>query len=226
MYINTEANRIDTSVASTKIKHLIKFTNDLDGGVFYSYAQHEAIYDRYTLLLFTYNVAPANVPYGGQTNLIPAGYYKYEAYEVSWIGTLGVALGTAPATETDTFTPADDDKGVVQGLVAIGKLNLSEKAGDEQVQYVQNAKSVQTLTIQTGGAGYATAPTIIITGDNITQATATCTISGGVVNTVTITNAGSGYTTNPTVKLAGGGFTTAATITADINEENYIWYGQ
>ena len=226
LWINTEANRIDTSVASTKIKHLIKFTNDLDGGVFYSYPQHEIIYDRYTLMLFTYNVAPANVPYGGQTNLIPAGYYKYEAYEVSWIGTLGVASGTAPATEIDIFNPADDNKGVVQGLVAIGKLNLSEKSGTEQVQYVQSAKSVRKLKIETGGAGYTTAPTIIIQSNkNGQQATATCTISGGVVNTVTITNAGSGYTTNPTVTISGGGFTTAATITADINEENYIWYG-
>ena len=151
---------------------------------------------------------------------------KYEAYEVSWVGTVAVASGTAPATETDVFFPAANDKGVIEGLVAIGKLNLSELKATGQVQYVQNAKSVQTLTIQNGGTGYATAPTISITGDNISQATATCTISGGVVNTVTITNAGSGYTTTPTVKLSGGGFTDPATITADIDEENYIWYGQ
>ena len=97
------------------------------------------------------------------------------------------------------------------------------------MQYIQNAKRVQTLTIAYGGAGYATAPTVTIAAPGTTggkQATATCTVLAGVVNTVTITYAGSGYETNPIVTLAGGGFTTSATITATIEQSNYIYYGQ
>ena len=78
----------------------------------------------------------------------------------------------------------------------------------------------------TYGSGDATGLPDIITGNNITQATATCTVSGGVVNTVTITNAGSGYTTNPKVTVSGGGATEDASISANIEKTNYIFYGQ
>ena len=138
-YINTEANRINTSVVSTQIKHLLKFTNDLDGAVFYAYASVEFIYNRYTSLKFTYIASPA-VPdiYAGEIRLLPSGFYKYEAYEVSWEGTVTVSSGNAPATEDDRLSPPASTKGIVKGLVAIGKLNVSEKSGTEQVQYVQN----------------------------------------------------------------------------------------
>ena len=225
-YIETEASRIDTTVSSSHIRHLAKFTNDLDGEVFYAYATVEVIYDRYTSLAFTYGVADV---YTGNLKLIPAGYFKYEIYEVSWIDAVSVTLGNAPVTETDVLLPVANTSGVVQGLVAIGQLYLSEKAGSEEVQYIQNAKRVQSLTIQDGGTVYGTAPTIVIEAPGTTggkQATATCTILAGVVDTVTITYAGSGYITNPKVTLSGGGFTTAANITATIEQTNYIYYGQ
>jgi hypothetical protein len=147
-YIETEANRINTAVASTQIRHLMKFTNDLDGAVFYAYAGTETIYDRYTELAFSYNVTP-NI-YTGATKLIPAGYYKYEAYEVSWSGTVDVSSGNAPSNEDDVLSPAASDKGIVQGLVAIGKLYLSEKSGSEQVQYTQNPEPSGTNYIYYG----------------------------------------------------------------------------
>jgi hypothetical protein len=224
-FIETKANRIAV-VGEAKIRHLVKFINDLDGAVFYAYPLLENIYARYTSMPFAYSVATNR--YTGKLNLKPAGYYKYEVYEVSWVGTPDLTKATAPATETDVL-PVSDENGVIEGLVAIGKLYLAEKAGDEEVQYIQNAKRIQTLTIQYGGTGYATAPTVTIAAPGTTggkQATATCTISGGVVNTVTITYAGSGYETNPIVTLTGGGFTTAATITASIKQTNYIYYGQ
>jgi len=150
-YINTEANRIDTTVASTQIRHLMKFTNDLDGAVFYAYGATETIYNRYTKFTFTYIASPA-VPdiYAGQTRLLPAGYYKYEAWEVAWEGTVTVSSGNAPATETDILTPPATDKGIVQGLVAIGKLYLSEQSGKEQVQYIQNSPASETNYIWYG----------------------------------------------------------------------------
>ena len=225
-YIETKANRIGTQTTA-KTRHLVKFINDLDEAVFYAYPLEEDIYDRYTKMPFVYNATPDR--YAGRINLKPAGYYKYEVYEVSWIGTAEVSVNTAPATEIDVL-PIDNDNGVVEGLVAIGKLYLSEKAGDEEVQYIQNAKRVQTLTIVNGGAGYDTAPTVTIAAPGTTgghQATATCTISGGVVNTVTITYAGSGYTTNPIVNVTGGGTPSLeANITASIEQTNYIYYGQ
>jgi|TARA_R110002050_G_scaffold53727_1_gene122034 hypothetical protein len=224
-FIETKANKIG-SQSEDKTRHLVKFTNDLDGSVFYAYPSLENIYERYTKMAFFYNAVPNR--FTGRLDLKPAGYYKYEVYEVSWVATVVLSKATAPTTEKDVL-PVDNDHGVVEGLVAIGKLYLAEKDGSEEVQYVQNAKRVQTLTIGYGGTGYTTAPTVTIAAPGTTgghQATATCTVSGGAVNTVTITYAGSGYTTIPIVTLTGGGFTDEATVTATIEQTNYIYYGQ
>ena len=223
-FIETKANRIGNQTG-TRTRHLVKFINDLDDAVFYAYPLLENIYDRYTSMAFTYAVAINR--YTGKINLKPAGYYKYEVYEVSWLGTVALASATAPSTETDVL-PVSDENGVVEGLVAIGKLYLSEKAGDEEVQYIQNAKRVQTLTIVNGGTGYSSIPDITIEAPGTTgghQATATCTVVLEVVTTVTITYAGSGYITNPTVTVTGGSGS-GANITASIEQTNYIYYGQ
>ena len=148
IFVQTEDNRIDTSVASTQIRHLIKFTNDLDKSVYYAYGVTETIKDRYTQININYNVTPDI--YTGRTKLFPAGYYKYEIYEVSWIGTVTVSLGYAPATEDDVLSPVADTKGIVQGLVTKGKMNLSEKDGTQQVQYTQREAPTETNYIYYG----------------------------------------------------------------------------
>jgi len=136
-YISTEDNRINTSVDKTQIRHLVKLINDMDGSIDYVYPIETSnlITDRYTEMGFYYNATPDM--YGGQVNLLPAGYWKYEVYEVSWIGTVALRKDTAPSTETEVL-PVDDDNGVVQGLVTKGKLLLSEKDGTQQVQYTQH----------------------------------------------------------------------------------------
>jgi len=148
VYVQTEDNRIDTSVASTQIRHLVKFTNDLDKSVYYAYGATETIKDRFTQINLTYNTTP-NI-YTGATKLFPAGYYKYEIYEVSWIGTVTVSSGNAPATEDDVLTPVADTKGVVQGLVTKGKMYLAEKDGTQQVQYTQRQEPSGTNYIYYG----------------------------------------------------------------------------
>jgi len=147
--IQTEDNRINTSVASTQIRHLIKFTNDLDKSVHYVYGSTETIKDRYTSINVVY-VASNPDMYTGQTKLFPSGYWKYEVYEVSWIGTVTVSLGYAPADEDDVLSPAANDKGVVQGLVTKGKMYLAEKDGTEQVQYRQHETAEGTNYIYYG----------------------------------------------------------------------------
>jgi hypothetical protein len=146
-YINTEANRIDTSVDSSQIRYLVKFTNDLDGSVQYAYSTIHLVYDRYTKLHFNYNTTPD--VYTGDTKLIPSGYYKYEVYEVSWTGAVAISAGNAPVTEDDVL-PVGPTHGIVQGLVAIGKLNMTDKAGTEQVQYTQHTEPSGTNYIWYG----------------------------------------------------------------------------
>ena len=147
IYVQTEDNRIDTSVASTQIRHLIKFTNDLGKRFYYAYGSTETIKDRYTQINISYDTPDI---YTGKLKLLPAGYYKYEIYEVSWTGTVTVSSGNAPATEDDVLSPQANDKGVVQGLVTKGKMNLSEKDGTEQVQYTQREAPTETNYIYYG----------------------------------------------------------------------------
>jgi|TARA_R110002094_G_scaffold107935_1_gene106040 hypothetical protein len=148
IYVQTEDNRIDTSVASTQIRHLVKFTNDLDKTVYYAYGKTEKIRDRYTKISLTYSATP-NI-YTGLIKLFPAGYYKYELYEVSWTGTVTISLLNAPKDEDDVLTPAAATKGVVQGLVTKGKMNLSEKDGTQQVQYTQREAPTEANYIYYG----------------------------------------------------------------------------
>ena len=145
--VQTEDNRINTSVASTQIRHLVKFTNDLDKSVYYAYGVTETIKNRFTKITLSYGTRNT---YTGFVKLFPAGYYKYEIYEVSWIGTVTVSSGNAPVTEDDVLSPVADTKGVVQGLVTKGKMNLSEKDGTQQVQYTQREAPTETNYIYYG----------------------------------------------------------------------------
>jgi len=148
IFVQTEDNRIKKNVASTQIRHLVKFTNDLDKSVYYAYGASETIKDRFTTIVIEYAAVPDI--YTGKTKLFPAGYWKYEIYEVSWNGTVTVSSGNAPATEDDVLSPAADTKGVVQGLVTKGKMYLAEKDGTQQVQYTQRQAPTETNYIYYG----------------------------------------------------------------------------
>ena len=149
-YLSTEDNRINTSVDKTQIRHLVKFINDMDGSIDYVYPieTHNLMTDRYTEMGFYYFSSPDF--YGGQVNLLPSGYWKYEVYEVSWIGTVTIDKLHAPETEDDVLSPAANDKGVVQGLVTKGKMYVAEKDGTEQVQYTQHPEPSGTNYIYYG----------------------------------------------------------------------------
>ena len=65
-----------------------------------------------------------------------------------------------------------------------------------------------TVTKATGGTGYTSVPTIVITpayGDLGSGAAATITMASGVLGTLTMVNTGKGYNTLPTINLIGGG---------------------
>ena len=221
-YIQTEDNRI--SASNINILHLFKFTNDMDNSVQYAYALKTDVFPRYIAATFVYNATP-NV-YTGRVNL-EAGFWKYEVYEVAFPEgqPSSPTANLAPATEDFQFTNTGSE-GRVVGLVTKGKMYVTEEAGAEEVSYLQNGKSVQSITIIDGGAGYTSAPTIQITGgDPITNATATCTISGGAIDTVTITHAGNGFKTTPNIDLVGGGFTTQGQVSISINQTHYIYTG-
>lgn len=82
---------------------------------------------------------------------------------------------------------------------------------------------IKQININYGGAGYSVAPTIAISAPvdadgtpvpNGVTATATCSITAGVVTSVTITNPGYGYQYAPTITLTGGTPTSSAVLQA------------
>ena len=146
-YLSTEDNRIDTSVAKSQIRFLVKLTNDMDGSIDYVYPT-SVIEDRFTEMTFTWGYPPVAM-FGGEVNLLPAGYWKYEVYEVSWIGTVSLDSEQAPSKETDVL-PVADNTGVVQGMVTKGKMYLGEAKGTAEVQYNQHETTEGTNYIYTG----------------------------------------------------------------------------
>ena len=86
----------------------------------------------------------------GKIDFIPNGYWKYEVYEVSYNGTAIVNSTQAPATESIPATNREGIFGTVKGVVEIGKLFVTEKAGEEQVTYTQREEPSGTNYIYYG----------------------------------------------------------------------------
>ena len=150
-YLSTEDNRIDTSVAKSQIRHLVKLINDMDGSIDYVYPI-EVINNRFTEMTFTYQADLEGLDlWAGEVNLLPAGYWKYEVYEVSWENGVPYLIDktNAPSTETEVLEPSPNH-GIVQGLVTKGKMYLAEKDGTEQVQYNQHESEEGTNYIYYG----------------------------------------------------------------------------
>ena len=109
---------------------------------------------------------------------------------------------TPPATQADKASIADATYWR-QAPVAIGE-SFAEPF------------TLNTVTVDVGGSGYTTVPTVGFTGGGGTGAAATATVALGRVVSVTFSNRGSGYTSVPGVTFSGGGGTgaTATTVAA------------
>lgn len=103
----------------------------------------------------------------------------------------------------------------IMGAATYSGASINMTSAD--INIATGSAQVSGISIFSGGSGYSSAPTIAITGGGGTGATATCTISGGVVNSVTITNHGYGYTSPPTISVSGGSPGAAAQLLATMS---------
>ena len=139
-------------------------------------------------------------------------------------GTQGlVADGVSP----EQFT------GIVTASAAASQDNVTIDVGagttrpyDGQVVYFDELyKSVETITVGSGGTGYTQAPTVTIdapSGPSGETASAFATIENGAVTEISIISSGSQYTTTPTITISGpqSGINTA-TATANMADTYY-----
>jgi len=134
-YLTLEEKRIHTAVDASKVRYLFKFTNDMTGTVKYCYGRTTTTNDRYVKNNFLHRTSEDL--FTSNINFKPYGFWKYEVYEVTWIGTVSLTADTAPATETQVLLVADTN-GVVKGKVEEGKLYIQETAGSEQIKYTEH----------------------------------------------------------------------------------------
>ncbi len=121
------------------------------------------------------------------------------------LSTLVAALLTAAAAsaQTATLTSSAGTYGAAQGQLTL----------TATINFPANANTIASVAVTNGGSGYTSAPTVTFDSFEIgSGASATATVSGGVVTAVTVTNGGSGYIENPTVIFSGPG--TGATANA------------
>ena len=81
---------------------------------------------------------------------------------------------------------------------------ITASAGNSLWRAVIGGALSPTVTIVNGGINYSYPPQIVIAPPppGGVQATAICTIAGGVINLVTVTNQGAGYATPPTMLVS------------------------
>ena len=122
--LNTKANQITPQAlidgySDAAILYLTKFTNDISGEIKYVYSANQEIMNRFSRFQCL--------------NL--AGYWKYEFWEVYYRDLPSVLTAlNSPSTEK-IILPVLPENGIVQGLVAIGKMYAAELPGQEEVQY-------------------------------------------------------------------------------------------
>jgi len=92
--------------------------------------------------------------------------------------------------------------------------NTYSRIQDTQLNMFEQPMPLSAITVDAGGTGYTSAPTVTITGGGGSGATGTAVVTSGGVSSITLDNPGTGYTSPPQVVITGGGGS-GATATAD-----------
>jgi len=177
---------------------------------------------------FTYGVKPLKTmvthpPTQAVKNALYPGKWRREYETVSPPGATATPINVPLLRYADIllmYAEAENEISGVPSTAAINAVNAVRERGW--------SKGVKTITVTNGGTGYTTAPIVTFSagsGSNVipVTATATATITGGVVTAITLSRDLTGvvynnegqYTTAPSITITGGGGT-GATATATI----------
>ncbi len=133
------------------------------------------------------------------------GLYTYKNKIVGVVSNvLYNVTGTTPASVgslSGTTTPCYFSNTLNDGYLFFHKKDKCYTWDGTTFSQVTNDR-VGFVTVNSGGSGYTTAPTVTFTAPpSGTTATGTAQISGGIVTSISITNGGSGYVTAPSITI-------------------------
>lgn len=107
------------------------------------------------------------------------------------VGAILDPMGQLVLAIMDSGTPGVDYSSTIGGA-------------NTQVSAAASQTSVTNISVENGGTGYTSAPTVTFLGGGGTGAAATATVAGGIVTGFVVTNGGNGYLSAPVVVLSGG----------------------
>ena len=140
----------------------------------------------------TISIAPMSVL--SFTNLAVGTNYQFQVFVAGTWSNLAAAFTDTGSTFTQT----------VSGAASAGEYRLAASPVFLQAYATPQVTNgfVVGAVVLTGGSGYTTIPTVTITGDGGSNATAIATVSGGAVTGITVINAGNGYTNTVLITIA------------------------
>lgn len=157
---------------------------------------------------------------GGSTYLVPPGQWQIQLGASSFLQILDPVSGLWRMTDTPpqryVTVSSDGTNWRVANLTGcpIGALVtnagaayvtapvVTASSGSSTWQAILGGAINTTVTITNGGTGYTFPPILVISAPaGGIAATATCTVSAGVINAVTVTNQGAGYVTAPAITV-------------------------
>ena len=142
---------------------------------------------------------------------------------------IGESWSYTGSSSTSVWTSAEDHGLSVGDIIQFASGSGSVTNFSQDTNYYVKTASSKTITLSSsitestisainvtaGGSGYTSAPTVTISADDGSSATATATVSGGAVTSITVNAAGSGYNNGAKITISGGGGS-GATATATL----------
>ncbi len=163
-----------------------------------------------------------NQSYSGASNLADANFFimtdEFKVYKCISNNKNGASTVKPTSTGTSVFELADNYNWKFMFQISASDQNRFLDADFIPVRKLTGNPThdvtgeVDSITIDAGGSGYTSVPTVVIQGDGDGLASGTATIASGAVTGVTITASGSGYSFAFVSFVGGGGSGAAGTV--------------
>ncbi len=213
---------IDNDSYVSKFRRSMMFTQRIDSADVCLLAkrtnwQTGTVYDEYDDAYTS-----TNQSYSGASNLADANFFimtdEFKVYKCISNNNNGASTVKPTSTGTSVFELADNYNWKFMFQISASDQNRFLDADFIPVRKLTGNPThdvtgeVDSITIDAGGSGYTSVPTVVIQGDGDGLASGTATISSGAVTGVTITASGSGYSFAFVTFVGGGGSGATGTV--------------